>query len=432
MKYRTSTFRSFLIPLLVLALLLSGCSKDKAEQPTAGSGFASSVYINEFPSNRISSDGFDHAAFDAAMISAALGTASVTGENGQITVDTENHVISPANLYFTTASLAYLTGSTTRFQLLKVLGLSKINEAQKIVETLWNSQFYRTSDAVSLLGSALFINSSLKVPQDKLNELSDQYYTASYAGRPGTSSFNETYRSWLSSMSGGLLDEAITEAELPGDLAVAAATTLFYKAFFSESFKTDSTHRETFYTPTTDVTVYMMYREGSFPYHQDVTFQAAGIPLMNGSTLWLLLPAEGQTPASLCSDPAVLAWMSDASNDEATLSLAVPRFDITQQTDFIPCLKSAGVTEIFDASKADFSGLSGELSGCSVSQWDQTVRIQLFEGGIEAAAFGDTQATSSAASRDAIQFRLNKPFVFLLRDFDGTILFVGTVNDPSK
>ncbi|MBO6158364.1 MAG: hypothetical protein J6P72_03755 [Firmicutes bacterium] len=429
--------KQYLLPFLfILSLLISGCSGSKDEVVLAKSGFSSNVYMSGFPANRAISDGFDHAAFDASIIRSVLGPVNAapaeTSSSSSSAVDTENHLISPANLYLSLSSLAYMTDGTTRFQLMKLLGPSKLSELEENLQMLWGSQFYQTSDAACLMGSSLWINDTLPVPEEKLSELSEKYYTASYVGQPSNKKFNESYRSWLSSMSAGLLDDQIGETGLDPDMALQSATSLFYKAQFSQSFEASQTYEQTFHTPTTDVYVQMMHMDESFPYHQDALFDAAGLPMKNGATLWLLLPKEGTTPAALAADQAVLNWLNAPSYDQEDLTLSVPRFDIIAQLSLIDSLKAIGVDEIFNAKKADFSGLSKEIQDCAVSRIDQTLRVRVFEGGVEASAFAETVVVSSAAPEDAVVFRLNRPFMFALRDYDGTILFAGIVNDPSK
>jgi serpin B len=176
----------------------------------------------------------------------------------------------------------------------------------------------------------------------------------------------------------------------------------------------------------------MMHMDEAFPYHQDDLFDAAGLSLMNGATLWILLPKDNVTPAALCSSEAVITWLKSPSYEQEDLVLSVPQFDISDHVPLIDVMKGLGAGDIFDSDLADFSGLSDDISGCFVTRFEQTLRIRLSEGGIEAAAYAEAVIISAAAPEDAVSFTADRPFLFALRDFDGTILFAGIVNDPSR
>lgn len=420
--------KSILAVLLILALLLSGCGQAKNDSSAAQSGFSAPVYTGGFPSNRRASDGFDHSHFDAAVLGGVLGENSVLNSSAA----EGNHLLLPANLYLSLASLSYLTEGTSRSQLLQVLGASQLTEMETNLQTLWNGQFYKTTDALCLLGNSMWISDSLSVPAARLTELSEKYYTASYVGRPGTEAFNNSYREWLSSMTGGLLEKETSQAVLDPDMALQVASTLYYQARFSEPFEAARTSSQTFHAPSGDVNVPMMHMDEAFPYHQDDLFDAAGLSLMNGATLWILLPKDNVTPAALCSSEEVITWLKSPSYEQEDLVLSVPQFDISDHVPLIDVMKGLGAGDIFDPDLADFSGLSDDISGCFVTRFEQTLRIRLSEGGIESASYTEAVIISAAAPEDAVSFTADRPFLFALRDFDGTILFAGIVNDPSR
>ena len=420
--------KAFLCVLLCLVLATTACEGTQTEQTPAKAGFHTNVVLSEYPSYREESEGFDHAAFDAAIIAAALGRTSAEGQP-----DTENHVISPSSLYLAMSSLAYLSDGTTRFQIMNLLGVDKIGKLQKNIESLWNSQFYQTYNTTCLMGSSLWFSSLLSMSEEAMAKVSENYYTSCYIGTPGGSTFTRSYRDWLSSMSGNLFGEELEQVTFPEDMLLTSSSTLFYKAAWKEGFPDSSFKEHSFYTATTEVYVYMMDMNKEYPYHQDVTFGAAGIELADGAMMWLLLPAEGVSPTDLASDPAVLAWLNDPSYDQRLMSIHIPRFDVSGYTDFKDILPDLGVSEMFRSNKSNFTGVYKELKKCAVSRVDQRVRVLLYENGIVNAPV--PQATAQSQDRvpeNTLKFYLNRPFMFALRDADGTLIYVGIINDPTK
>ena len=110
------------------------------------------------------------------------------------------------------------------------------------------------------------------------------------------------------------------------------------------------------------------------------------------------------------------------------LPRSLPKFDIKSDIKWKELLPSAGLKDLFDPNLADFPG----FDGLYVSRIDQMARLQIDEAGIQAAAATEVMMTSAADPPETLQFRLNRPFFFALRDSDGTLLFAGIVNDPTR
>ena len=110
----------------------------------------------------------------------------------------------------------------------------------------------------------------------------------------------------------------------------------------------------------------------------------------------------------------------------------MPRFGIETKADLIPALRTLGITDAFDAVRADFTGTSAE-GPLYVSLVIHQANID-DEKGTEAAAatgIGDTGGPGAGACRD-VTLKLDRPFLFVLRDLEtGAVLFMGRVVDPS-
>ena len=88
-----------------------------------------------------------------------------------------------------------------------------------------------------------------------------------------------------------------------------------------------------------------------------------------------------------------------------------------------------GVTDVFSSANADFSAITDEtpvfLAGAN-----QSVRVQIDEDGVKAAAYIEFPAPGSPPPpEEIIDFVLDRPFLFLITN-DNIPLFAGTVNEP--
>jgi serpin B len=121
----------------------------------------------------------------------------------------------------------------------------------------------------------------------------------------------------------------------------------------------------------------------------------------------------------------------NALRGEARNEVRLPRFELTYEKVLNDVLKAIGMEVAFDASRADFGWMLGD-AGLRVRPHIGWVKQKSFmkvdeEGTETAAATGTAFATSENPVLQA-----DRPFLFAIRErLYGTILFVGTVTDPT-
>ena len=105
----------------------------------------------------------------------------------------------------------------------------------------------------------------------------------------------------------------------------------------------------------------------------------------------------------------------------------MPKFNFEAPLELSETLADLGMPLAFDEFEADFSGMTGEKN-LLISTIAQKTMIRLNELGTEAASASYTGFVEVAMP---ISIRLDRPFLFLIRDLPtGAILFMGRVDDP--
>jgi serpin B len=108
----------------------------------------------------------------------------------------------------------------------------------------------------------------------------------------------------------------------------------------------------------------------------------------------------------------------------------LPKFKVTCEFRLDKSLAALGMTDAFDAGKADFTGMGGRQGDLFISAVVHKAFVEVNEEGTEAAA-----ATGVVGGRDMSPpvFRADHPFVYLIRDNQtGSVLFLGRVTDPTR
>jgi serine protease inhibitor len=112
------------------------------------------------------------------------------------------------------------------------------------------------------------------------------------------------------------------------------------------------------------------------------------------------------------------------------VNLSVPKFDVASTMDLSEGLKNMGATDIFTEAVSDFSKITSDLP-VYLTAANQSVRVQIDEEGVKAAAYIELPGAGSAAPPDEIiDFVLERPFLFVITS-DNVPLFAGCVNNPT-
>lgn len=240
---------------------------------------------------------------------------------------------------------------------------------------------------------------------------------------------------WVKEKTEGKIGQILSELH-PQSVCVLL-NAVYFKGAWETPFSPEQTKEEPFrLSDGKEIPVSFMHRKGSFRLHDEPGFQAIALPYGSGGyEMVVMLPSvpgalpklEGQlTGADL------EAWMAKLEAAESReVDLALPKFKFETDYDFVDPLKKMGVSNAFDAGKADFSGLAERPNGLVISQVRHKAVIEVNEEGAEAAAATAVEMATRGIAVEPDRFRADHPFVFLIREKQtGSLLFIGRVSNP--
>jgi serpin B len=206
--------------------------------------------------------------------------------------------------------------------------------------------------------------------------------------------------------------------------------------------KEDTTSLDFFRAPDKPVRVPTMYQQGMFRF-----FHADGVKVLHlpyrgakAPSLILVLPDAidglAVVESKLTSERFRVWEQSAGSQDE---KVWLPSFKFASDLQLSGILAKLGMSSAFDASRANFSGISGNFNRDQplfIQHVIQRAIVAVDEEGTEAAAATSTTTTSAEPGGPPprpLEFRADHPFLFFIQDKEtGAILFMGRVADPSK
>lgn len=351
--------------------------------------------------------------------------------------DGENVAFSPVNAYMALAMVAETTDSNSRQQILDVLGADSIDRLRECANGLWKSCYQNGSLNETLLANSMWLSDTMEYNTETLQPLADYYYASAFSGKMGSEEYNRLLQSWLNENTGGLLENEAANAEFDAATVFGLASTVYYKAQWYDEFNKVNNTDGVFTTTDGEKqqTVFMNFREDMYNYRDGDGYIATHLSIEEGDTMWFILPDKGITPEQLIENGALNEFLYGGVKDKrlnCEMHFSMPKFDITSQCDLIEGMRELGITDIFDREKADFSPLGVEVDGAVyIDKVNNAVRVAVDEKGVSAASFIVMDYCGDALPDDypVIDFKLDRPFIFVIENNDDMVLFCGIVNN---
>ena len=346
---------------------------------------------------------------------------------GAIFADSENRVYSPISLYAALAMLTEVTDGSTKQQVMDLLAADDTATLRQQIKDLWIGVYTDDDQSVCRLANGAFLWENAEVKQEAVDTLADWHFASTYRVPMGTEEADEAIAGWLNQNTGGLLSQEMREIQTEVDNLLRLYNTIYYKSSWRDAFESSRTREDVFTAANgAKQKTEFMHRTESGSYQKGDGYTAAPRSLNYGRMVFVL-PDEGVTPESLLQRQGFLAELTGDYN-AAELVWSVPKFDVKSSTELNEVLRSLGVTDAFDGTKADFTPLTD--NGAVVGSVMQAARVKIDEDGVEAAAYTEIVVDDSAMMEmpPTVEMELDRPFLFVIFDYNNIPLFVGTVN----
>jgi len=237
---------------------------------------------------------------------------------------------------------------------------------------------------------------------------------------------------WVSKNTRGKIPKIVDR--ISGNAALYLINAIYFKGSWQRPFDAGQTRDGDFtLAGGTKKKVPFMTQSGKYRYLNGGDFTAVSLPYGNGNTtMCFLLPNEGKSLDSLLQQlngKTWDGWMPRFVQRQGDIE--IPRFKLESDLSLNGSLKSLGMAVAFDANRADFTGMRAEKD-LFISEVKHKAVMEVNEEGTEAAAATSVEmgVTSAMPSQERFSFVANRPFLAVLRDRSGSILFMTVVREP--
>lgn len=235
---------------------------------------------------------------------------------------------------------------------------------------------------------------------------------------------------WVEEQTNEKIKDLIPSGVLSELTRMVLVNAVYFKGDWAKPFVKDATAKRPFY-PAPGVTNQVDTMTGKIP---------ARYAVMDDVQL-LELPYEGGGVVMLIALPVVRGALRDVESklgpetlvtwervlEDQDVMVILPKLTMTSAFSLSTLLREMGMTDAFDASLANFSGMDGRTDNLFISEVVHKAFVDVNEEGTEAAAAtGVIMATRAMMPRPAPEFRADHPFLFFIQDTaTRSILFAG-------
>ena len=242
-----------------------------------------------------------------------------------------------------------------------------------------------------------------------------------------------TINKWVSEKTKGKIQKIVDQ--ISPDSILFLINAIYFKGVWTKEFDKAKTREDDFTTGAgAQKRLPMMSASGNYRYYENDDFQAVSLPYGAGRTsMYIFLPKAAGLAGfqKKLSTANWESWMKEFNQMEGDLSL--PRFKIEYEITLNDTLKALGMGVAFDGGRANFRGMIESAQNVYISQVKHKTFAEVNEEGTEAAAVTSTEmrTTSVMRPRQKFQMVVDHPFFCAIRDnTTGTVLFMGSINDP--
>ncbi|MEG1826529.1 MAG: serpin family protein [Gordonibacter sp.] len=341
-----------------------------------------------------------------------------------------NSTYSPVSLYYAFALATQGAAGQTATEMNALLGAT---DPAAVAQNSGNLFRVMASDPYSTtaLANSIWMSDNDPFKQSFVDTATQQFYATPFAVKFGTPETDEAIASWIKDNTRGTIDPQV---ETTSDQLMSIINTVYFKDGWVIPFDVENTKDDTFHAADGDKTVSFMMQKFDDPreYVQTDRYTRASLGFAGGATMSFVLPAEGVTAGSILSDAALLEESLTApATDLARITFTLPKATFDTSFDLIPPLKSLGLETPF-SDQADFSNLTEQPAFISLIK--QESHIAWDENGAEASAYtniGISKMSLMPEDVPAVDFKLDRPFLFAITSAQGAPLFIGVCGNPA-
>ncbi len=416
--------KKILMILLAATMMLGGCTTQGINQESPGTKAES------------------HRAVLAQQSIVPLNSSFVSAVNGfgfdaakRLYNTEENLALSPASIELALCMTRTGAGGDTANEMAQTLGVSDLSDSE-IIDAC-KSLMWRANTGGMEAANAIWLSDVYTFTDDFVDTCTGDFFADAFPLTiPGA---KDAINAWADEKTHGRIKDIISD-ELPQETRIVLANALYYLGEWEMPFEANDTWDDEFAAPSGSVTTAFMHSDWSVPYYKNDDFSMITLDFKSKEgegkyAMAFLLPTEGTSVNDMLQSLDADTFLNALNADKQEVWIKLPKFEFSYFSKLKDTLAAMGMQKALNPDEADFSPMTNEDNMIYIDEVLHKCYIRVDELGAEAAAVTAVVAAEGAAfmEEEPPKFYADRPFVFAIySQEDGTIAFLGAVNDPTK
>ena len=351
-----------------------------------------------------------------------------------------NLLISPLSVHLALGMTLNGARGNTALEMLSTLGDSKLGiQDINTASRYWlNSITTKDKNTTVSIANSVWFDQRYS-PSTEFLQTNANYFTAGvrkldFADAGTLAVINK----WVSDATEGTIQKIVERLE--PDALMVLINTVYFLSDWAAPFDPGETYDRTFYTPDGEITTAFMSKLGRVAYLKGQDAKGIALPYANPRFVFFaLMPNDRSGLQEWLDDRKPQTFLRDIRNLVANptftrVDLSIPKFEASYEDSLVNELGRMGMSEAFQASMADFSGMSAQATkDLYIGDVIHKTYIRVDEKGTEAAAATAVVMVATAMAFDGITLVFDRPFCYGILDIaTGLPLFLGLMEYPEE
>lgn len=280
------------------------------------------------------------------------------------------------------------------------------------------------------IANSFWANESLPFNKDYTKKVTESFNAETENlnfGEPAKAA--DKINSWVNKKTHEMIPSVVTEDMLNDDTAAVLVNTVYFESAWRDNWSVIADKQKFTNANGSTVNIDLM-RNGGDSYFENDNATAFSCYYKNGMQFIGILPKKD---GDFTLESLDIGSLLKTETYEYDVSARMPKLNFESEFPLTDALKAAGLSDIFDMAKADFTPMQGSADEhFYVTEVIQKTKLELDEEGTRAAAATAVLIANGAAlePREIKEVYLDRPFAFLI--YDGAaeqIVFMGKVTE---